>query len=156
MKTTHLLAAAAVFTALAGAAAAQDTGATPNYSTLTLNAGFASDPRTVSVRAGGDINAQTAVSDTCRGFITNAPDVRLNYEAGSLPLIISVNASSDTTLVVNGPNGDWYCDDDSGEGTNPSVRFNGPVSGRYEIWIGTYRSGASQPATLYVSELNSQ
>ena len=86
----------------------------------------------------------------------SAPDVRLVYEAGSYPLIVSVASNADTTLVVNGPDGSWYCDDDSGEGVNPSLRFNGPKAGRYEIWIGTYANASLQPAQLHISELRSQ
>ena len=134
-----------------------DYNAAPNYGTLSLNAGFTPDPQVVSLRAGGDIDSQT-LSSSCRGYITRQPDVRLHYSAGSmLPLIISVAASSDTTLVVNGPDGSWYCDDDGGvNGLNPAVSFNSPQSGRYEIWVGTYQAGYSQPAQLHVSELYSQ
>ena len=136
-------------------AAAQDVNLRPNYGEMSLEAGFANDPRVIELRAGGDMNADR-IGSNCRGYITNQPDYRLHYEAGSLPLIISVDAESDTTLVVNAPDGSFYCDDDGGEGLNPSIRFDGPKSGRYEIWVGTYSSGDSQPARLYISELGSQ
>ena len=142
--------------ALAAPAAAQDINADPNYGELTLKAGFANDPHVTSLRAGGNLDASN-ISSSCRGFITNAPDVRLHYEPGSFPLIISVASGSDTTLVVNGPDGSYYCDDDGGEnGLNPAVRFNSPSGGRYEIWVGTYSSGSTQPAELHISELGSQ
>lgn len=142
--------------AVAGpAAAAPNMNANPNYGTITLSAGFTPDPRVVSLRAGGDEPASNAASN-CTGFITSAPDVRLNYSAGNYPLIISVASSSDTTLVINGPDGSWYCNDDGGQGSNPSIRLNNPSSGRYEIWVGTYRSGVSQPARLHISEATSQ
>lgn len=128
--------------------------AQPNYGTLTLRNGFTPDPRMVSLQAGGDISAQSVGG--CQGFITTAPDVRLVFEAGSLPLIISADSVADTTLMVNAPDGSWSCDDDGGEGANPSIRFNRPQTGRYEIWVGTYTSGRPQPATLHVSELTSQ
>ncbi|MFC3096499.1 hypothetical protein [Alteraurantiacibacter palmitatis] len=134
--------------------AAQDVSATPNFGTLNLSAGFTPDPRTVSVTSGGSLSASD-VGSGCAGSISNAPDVRLSYSAGSLPLIISVNSNSDTTLVINAPDGRWYCDDDSGEGTNPSVRFNSPQSGRYEIWVGSYGGGSAQ-AMLAISEVGSQ
>jgi hypothetical protein len=150
VASSALLAAAAV------PSSAQNTNADPNYGTVALRTGFTPDPRVVSLRAGGDIDASNA-GQGCSGFITNAPDVRLVYSAGSLPLIISVAAGSDTTLVVNGPDGRFYCDDDGGiGGLNPMVRFNNPQSGRYEIWVGTYRSGATQPARLHLSELGSE
>ncbi|MDO1558367.1 peptidase S1 [Brevundimonas sp. 2R-24] len=156
-KALGLTAAAAIL-ACAAPVAAQDTNADPNYGTMSLSAGFPNDPRVVSLRAGGDIPASNAASG-CSGFITNAPDVRLNYTGGTgvLPLIISVDSGSDTTLIVNAPDGRWYCDDDGGvNGMNPAVRFNNPRGGRYEIWVGTYRAGSSQPARLYVSEVSSQ
>ena len=121
-----------------------------------MRTGFEPDPNVIAVQSGGDLDA-SRVSSNCAGFITSAPDVRLVYTAGSLPLIISVASQSDTTLVVNGPDGRWYCDDDGGvNGLNPQVRFNHPASGRYEIWVGTYRAGATQNARLHISEVRSQ
>ena len=149
------LASLPIFALLAAPSAAQNTALDPNYETVTLTAGFEPDPRVISLRAGGNIDASNADSD-CTGFITDAPDVRLHYESGSYPLILSVAANSDTTLVVNGPDGSWHCNDDGGEGSNPSIRLEAPESGRYEIWVGTYRSGNSQPARLHISEVSSQ
>jgi len=143
--------------ALAAAAtvAAQDYRAQPTYSTLNLTSGFTPDPTVVNVQSGGSRNA-SSVGSGCTGSIANAPDVRLNYNAGSLPMIISVSSSADTTLVVNGPDGSWYCDDDGGTyGSNPQVRFNSPQSGQYDIWIGSY-NGGQENARLYISELSSQ
>lgn len=154
MTLTRLL--VAVCALAAAPAVAQDFNADPNFGTLNLRSGFTPDPQVVPVRSGGQINAQNFSSD-CRGFISNAPDLRLYYDAGSLPLIISVNSSADTTLVVNGPDGSWYCDDDGGNrGLNPAIRFNNPRSGRYEIWIGTYGNASYQDAQLHISELYSQ
>jgi hypothetical protein len=154
MKIGCLLVAAACFAA--APAAGQDYNADPNFGTLNLASGFTPDPQVVAVRSGGQINAAT-ISRSCQGFISNVPDVRLNYTAGALPLIISVAADADTTLVVNGPDGSWYCDDDGGvNGMNPMVRFNAPGSGQYDIWIGTYGNASLQPARLNISELTSQ
>jgi hypothetical protein len=137
-------------------AAAQDMNADPNFGTVNLSAGFRPDPHVVQVRSGGSLNAQS-LSPSCQGFISQAPDVRLNYTSGGLPLIISAASSADTTLVVNAPDGRWYCDDDTGvNGLNPMVRFNTPATGRYEIWVGTYGNATLQPARLAISELTSQ
>jgi hypothetical protein len=156
---TRILAAAAALTFTAiGVAAAQNYSQAPTYGTLNLSAGFPNDPRTVAVQAGGSTNAAQSIGGSCTGYIATAPDVRLNYTAGSsLPLIISAASQSDTTLVVNGPDGSWYCDDDSGNaGMNPSLRWGTPPSGQYDIWIGTYGSASLVPATLAISELTSQ
>lgn len=137
-------------------ASAQDINGEPHFGSVSLTAGFADDPYVVTLRSGGSVDS-SRLGNGCRGFVSTRPDVRLNYSAGSLPLIISVDSNSDTTLVINGPDGRWYCDDDSGErGLNPAVRFHSPRSGRYEIWVGTYGSASNQPARLHISELGSQ
>jgi hypothetical protein len=137
-------------------ASAQNINGVPNYGTVTLRSGFMPDPHVTSLRSGGNVDASSLSSD-CRGFISATPDVRLVYSSGSLPLIISADARADTTLVVNAPDGSWYCDDDSGSrGLNPSLRFNNPSSGRYEIWVGTYGNSSFEPAQLHISEVESR
>ena len=157
MKTSHHLLIAAAVALSAAPATAQDVNGTPNFGTINLEVGFEPDPQTVAVQAGGELDA-AGIGNGCRGFISNAPDLRLVYEAGqSLPLILSVRADADTTLVVNAPDGRFYCDDDGGNsGLNPSLRFERPASGRYEIWVGTYSSGRLEKAELKISELYSE
>jgi hypothetical protein len=157
-----LAASAALLTVAAGAAVAQDFSANPTYTTLTLNTGFTPDPQVVNVQSGGNIDASSlnnrAHTGNCTGMIASAPDVRVNYTAGTrYPLIISVNSSADTTLIVNGPDGQWYCDDDGGQnGLNPALRWDHPASGQYDVWIGTYGGSGLQNAQLNVSEVSSQ
>ncbi|WP_377923195.1 hypothetical protein [Alteraurantiacibacter lauratis] len=150
----------AAFALIAGVAtpvAAQDTSAVPLYHKVELAAGFTPDPQFFAVTSGGSISANASVSSRCAGYIANAPDVRLHYTSGSLPLIISTRSSGDTTLVVHAPDGRWYCDDDGGEsGLNAMVRFNSPQSGRYAIWVGSYSSGENVQAEVAISELSSQ
>lgn len=147
------IAAAAALAVSAGAATAQNWQIRPNYGSVSLYSGFAPDPYNVNLTAGGNIDVSYSIGGHCRGYVTNAPDFELNYSAGSLPLIISANSGRDTTLVVNGPDGQWYCDDDGGDqGLNPSLRWNRPMSGAYHIWVGTYGSSTAS-ATLSISEL---
>lgn len=138
-----------------GPSAGPDINADPIYETVTLTSGFAPDPYIVRMSSGGANDAST-LGGTCAGFIASSPDVRLNYDAGSLPLYISASSMADTTLVVNAPDGNWYCDDDSGLGTNPRVWFQTPLSGRYEIWVGTYGEAAIHATELNISELYSE
>jgi len=131
--------------------------AQPVYGSTALSGGFLPDPYTVGLNAGGDIYATDAAAAMCRGYVTSAPSYVLNYtRSGSLPLIISAGSERDTTLVVRGPDGAWQCDDDSGEGLNSALTLTNPMSGTYAIWVGTYSSGTSAPATLQISELYSQ
>ena len=153
MSFKTIAAAALIAASTAGVAFAQDWSLNPTFGSVSLNGGFTPDPYTVSITAGGTIDA-TQVFDRCRGMIANAPDFRLNFNPGSLPLTIGAQSSSDTTIVINAPDGQWYCDDDSGDGLNPSVTFNNPQGGQYDIWIGTYGSGSDLAnSTLTISEL---
>ena len=151
-----LTGAAVAAVALTGAVAAQDYSLSPSYGSVSLGGGFSPDPYTVSLRSGGSIDASSRIGGSCRGYVANAPDFRLQFTPGSLPLILSVASGSDTTLVVNGPDGRWYCDDDGGDGLNPSLRFGSPMGGQYDIWVGTYGGSSLQSATLHISELYSQ
>ena len=156
MKVSRkLLLAGGIALAAAVPSSAQNVGGDPSYGTINLNAGFTPDPYQVNVSSGGNTDASN-LGSPCTGNIANAPDIRVVYTGGSFPLIISANSEYDTTLVVNAPDGLWYCDDDSGEGVNPSVRFNKPMSGRYEIWVGTYSGSDYRPAVVDISELYSQ
>ncbi|MBS7788455.1 peptidase S1 [Roseococcus sp. SDR] len=136
---------------LAGPVAAQDVSLRPTFGTLDLRENFQPDPRSIDVTAGGTLNAER-LGNGCTGSIANPPDVRLNYEAGRLPLYISVQSGSDTTLVVNLPDGSWVCNDDFID-LNPGIVLNRPASGQYDIWIGVFGGGAGQPAKLLISEV---
>lgn len=155
MKTILAACGAVALAAFALPAVAQDVSADPNYGSIDLQPGFTPDPHLVSLRAGGNIDASDISGASCSGYITNAPDFRLNWGGkGSLDLKLSVVSNSDTTLVVNGPNGEWYCDDDSGDETNPSLTLRS-ARGQYDIWIGTFSSGDTKPAVLSISEVSS-
>lgn len=149
----QMLATIATLALLPAAAQAQDYGADPTYATVDLAAGFPDDPYTVDLSSGGSIAAST-ISEECQGYIANAPDVRLNYDAGDFPLYLAVASDADTTLVVNGPDGQWYCDDDGNGSLNPLVWFDAPQDGQYDIWVGTYSDSSLQSAVLSISEVS--
>jgi hypothetical protein len=149
---------------LASARVQPDYSLPPAFGSVSLRTGFTPDPYVVEVLVGGELSANSALSGQnigqagdrrCRGNIAEAPDFRLQYEAGDfLPLIFRVDADFDTTLVVNGPDGTWYCDDDSGPGTQAEMRWENPQSGQYDIWVGAYSSSRNyEPAVLEISEL---
>jgi hypothetical protein len=139
-------------TGLATPALAQNYNLNPTYGTYNLRSGFLPDPQTIQVVAGGSNNVSAMTGGQCAGFAAEAPDVRVNFTGGSFSEInFSAQSSADTTLIVNDPNGQWFCDDDSGGNLNPLVELT-PISGQYDIWVGTFGSGTAQ-ATLAVSEL---
>jgi hypothetical protein len=143
---------AAALAAFATAAGAQDPNARPVHGEVKLKTGFRPDPHSIALRAGGEVPA-AQISPRCHGFISRAPSVRLDFEAAELPLRLEVEGRADTVLLVNGPGGGWYCNDDGDGGRRPALNFEKPESGRYEIWVGTYRPGPQQAAELRISEL---
>jgi len=153
----RLGAVAVVFATISGgtSAMAQDASLRPNFGTVTLRAGFTPDPQVVRITAGGNINSNDATSlgSQCVGMITDAPDYRINYTAQpGVALTIRVSSSADTTLVVNNPRGEWYCNDDLGSSTNPGVVYRTPLSGTYDVWVGTFGTTPA-PAQISITEL---
>lgn len=131
---------------------AQDLSLPATYGETALEAGFQPDPFMAQVDAGGPINAAQAVSG-CAGWIANAPDYRIMYAANGLPLAFTSVADQDSTLVINAPDGTWHCDDDSGGNGNPAIVFPQPMSGQFDVWVGSYVEGAVFPAVLGVTEI---
>ncbi|WP_305484055.1 peptidase S1 [Brevundimonas sp.] len=153
MTTMKLIATATALAlaCLAGSAAAQDASLTANYGEIRLNAGFTPDPYIVNVQAGGSINGGN-LPGSCAGYIAAAPDFEVTYSAGSFPLVFRTSSGADTTLIINGPDGRWYCDDDSYGDGDAEVRFNRPQSGTYDIWVGKFGSEGTAPARLIITE----
>lgn len=130
----------------------------PNYGEVQLGSGVFADPYVLDLDAGGYVDMQGRI-ESCRGFITENPDYRIQFTPGEqpAPLIFSVNSDVDTTLVINGPDGRWYCDDDSGvRGANPMLMFDAPGAGQYDIWVGIFGEPGTHPARLVISEHVSQ
>jgi len=134
-------------------AEAQSYSNNPSFGTYQLYAGFAPDPYGVNITAGGTLAAESLGGSQCVGTIANSPDVRLIYSAGSYPLSIWVESAYDTTLVINDPYGNWWCNDDGIQGTyHPLMWWDSPPSGQYDIWVGNFDRGRGLPATIYFSE----
>jgi hypothetical protein len=150
----NVLLASAVAVALSGmvvtAASAQNPSSPATSGGMRASAGFTPDPIQVSIYSGGSIDA-SRLGGACVGMIASAPDYEFTYSAGSFPLSFGVVSSGDTSLVVNGPDGRWYCNDDA-QGLNPILTWGRPQSGSYDIWVGAV--GAAASSTLLISESN--
>ena len=124
------------------------------FGDIALGTGFLPDPYVINVVAGGNIDAaQQDIS--CVGYVSDAPDFRLNITSASDSLLFLVLSEEDTSLVVNTPSGDWLCDDDSGGSLNPLLQFSSGVSGVFDIWVGSLAEETNPAATLLISELSS-
>lgn len=146
----HLALAMAAGLALAGSLATP--AAAQTFGSVNLRAGFTPDPYRTTVTSGGSIAAQSLFTN-CTGWVADNIDFAVHYTAGSFNLTLSATSQADTTLIVQAPDGRWYCDDDSGPGLNPTITISNPHSGRYAVWVGSYRQGEYASATLSVSEI---
>ncbi len=136
--------------------------APPSDGTSTLTAGFADDPRTSPVTAGGPVDAEN-LGGLCVGWVSAAPQHVLTYEANNtFDLFLSAEADEgqDLVMVVQTPNGEFLCNDDRGDvdyaegaGYFPGLQISDPEAGDYTIWVGTYDQGATIAAQLNMSEV---
>lgn len=124
----------------------------PNYGSTALTSGFVPDPFTIGVTSGGSVNV-SYLGGGCQGYATSAPDFSVNFTSGAFPLLrFYFIGGGDATMIINSPSGSYFCSDDSFGTLNPTIDFNSPSSGRYDIWIGSFASGNFISGTLYVTE----
>ncbi|NLX11095.1 MAG: SH3 domain-containing protein [Chloroflexi bacterium] len=124
----------------------------PVYGSSAISSGFVPDPFTVGVTAGGPADV-SYLGGGCTGYTSSAPSFSLNYTAGAFPLLrFYFIGGGDTSLIINTPGGSYFCVDDSFGTLNPTIDFNSPASGRYDVWVATFNSGGSIGGTLYVTE----
>jgi hypothetical protein len=124
---------------------------------VVLDSGFSPDPYSHSISAGGPVNVRY-LGGACAGFAGSQPDFRVNYVADDFTLLRFYwipNDGADGTMIINGPNNTYFCNDDSFNTLNPTVDFINPSGGAYDIWIGSI-DGHIHSGTLYVSETASQ
>jgi len=122
------------------------------FGSTALTAGFVPDPFTVGITAGGPVDT-SYLGGGCYGHTTSAPTFSVNYTSGAFPTLrFYFIGGADTTMIINGPSGSFACVDDSFGTLNPTIDFNSPQSGRYDIWVTSYAEGGSVGGTLYVTE----
>jgi hypothetical protein len=135
-----------------------DLGATPTYGSVDLAGGFSPDPFEIAFVGGGSVDITSAnLGPDCTGYTASIPDFRINFSgsASRLRIFFVSDSGSDTTLIVNDPNTNWFCNDDftSGSG-DPLVDIPNPAAGQIDIWVGTYSSGEYASGTLYVTGMD--
>jgi hypothetical protein len=124
----------------------------PVFGSTALTSGFVPDPFSVGLTAGGPVSV-SYLGGGCSGFTTSAPSFSVNYTSGAFPTLrFYFIGSGDTTLIINSPSGSFFCVDDSFGTLNPTLDFNSPASGRYDVWVATFAQGASIGGTLFVTE----
>ncbi len=107
------------------------------------------DPRIIFDIAASQTEA-FGMGDGCAGFITpERPDLVIDTLEGLPQLMVYAVSDADGTLVVAGPDGQLYCNDDF-EQLNPGVMIPNPQPGAYAVFVGSY-SGTGGMATLGVT-----
>lgn len=107
----------------------------PTFGLVEVTPGFGT--QTFDLQAGGEMDA-FSINGSCAGFVADAPDYVLEFQGnGRMPLNLSVNSADDTTLVVVGPNGGVFCNDDDTD-LNPALYLGNAASGDYAVWVGTF------------------
>lgn len=151
-----------------------DYNARANYGSHTLRTGFTPDPWGFRITAGGGRNpvdvatlglADSTTGQACgRSYVTRRPDFHFTFRAGTtfqlVRFYVTTDTGADATLLINQPDTRWRCNDDHGNSAwgnrlMPVINFTNPAAGRYDIWVGTYDATARNPATLFVTELDS-
>jgi len=112
-------------------------GQAENYADFTLRSGFVS--QVSSGETGGDIDAEKQFGNGCIGMIDESPDHKIHLSE-PLTLTLTVDSTTDSTLIVQGE-GSLLCDDDSagGEDAQITAQLN---AGTYAVYVGNiHQSG---------------
>ena len=118
---------------------------------VSLASGFMPDPQTRSGFSGGPVSAMS-ISPSCRGYIGLQPNHVMYLSSPFNFLRAYVQSSTDTTMMVRGPNGEVWCADDV-YGLNPALDFQGAQPGQYQVFVGSYNQGVQAPYSIGVTEM---
>ena len=129
-----------------------NTDAEPAIARLAFGPQTQTDPRVVFDVPQSGFEAFDLGED-CAGYIDpTRPDLVVAADEGLAQLMIYMVAEADGTLVVVGPDGTLYCNDDF-EGLHPGILVPNPAPGDYAVFAGTF-DGSGGLATLGVTVSN--
>ncbi len=122
---------------------------------------FSLNPKTRGAVVDGSTGGSTSLSaittnldrndNQCFGFGDPRPDHILSLEKPVDRLKLLVNSrGTDTTLVIQAPDGSFLCADDFGNGKDAGLESPTWQPGKYKLWIGTVRPGQRQAYQLTV------
>ena len=136
-----------------GAAQAElNAAGAPRYGRHMLAPGFSPAPFTQVALSGGDIDVKALqLGANCLGYAARDPDFAIEHSAPFDLVTFLIASASDTTLIMNLPNGSWACNDDT-NGLNPALVLHRAEAGVYRIWIGSYAAETYEEAVLHVAE----
>lgn len=119
---------------------------TANFDGFTLDG----TKKTASVggSTGGSVSIPAITGSTdrsgnkCLGFGDSKPDHLMTLTQSVTKLNLKVNSGGrDTTIVIQGPDGELRCGDDTGSKKDASFSGTNWSAGTYKIWVGAMGSG---------------
>ena len=119
---------------------------TANFDGFTLDG----TKKTASVggSTGGSVSIPAIIGSSdrsgnkCLGFGDSKPDHLMILTQGVTKLTLKVNSGGrDTTIVIQGPEGELRCGDDTGSKKDASFSGSNWSAGTYKIWVGSMASG---------------
>lgn len=111
-------------------------------------------PLTQEVKSAGTIAAfDIDLGDAqCNGYIGDTPDFVFDVNSALDQMTLWLASKQDASLLVVGPQGAAYCNDDSAQGNaNPSVIITKPAQGRYGVFVGRLDQDAPVEGTITVT-----
>lgn len=115
---------------------------------VSVGAALSPDPMTLTGSVTPTHSASIAIGPGCAGFVSSSPEHVFSLSAPQSYLRFTAESNTDLTLALRGPGG-VQCNDDT-HGFDPEIA--GPLApGEYQLFVGTYSSGASAAYTLTVA-----
>jgi heat shock protein HslJ len=119
--------------------------------TIDLQAGFPLDPTFVSVNGGGQLDAGL-LGRGCKGYVNLQPVVTVHWTGAAEMVRVFFLSDGDPTLVIIGPDGKLYCNDNAGKQLlDPFVQIDKPKTGDYRIWVGSTAKRDLIPGVLVMT-----
>lgn len=90
-----------------------------------------------------------------RGYTITRPDYRFFYQGNSPTGQLTFDLTSgatDTVMLINAPDGQWYFNDDSNGTFHSQMTFAPALQGQYDIWAGAYNLSSNNQAELWIYE----
>ncbi|MBC8505409.1 MAG: hypothetical protein ISR58_08965 [Anaerolineales bacterium] len=133
-----------------------DYTAEPINGTHSLWSGFTPELFQIGLSFGGyeDVSDYFSSSE-CAGFTTSEPTFNLDWNGNSDGISFFFIGPWDTSMVLQSPDGDWFCNDDYSQNSpHPFIHLDYPSTGTYNIWIGAPSANIYENGSLMITEGN--
>lgn len=120
----------------------------------TVSGPLGATPLTQDVKSAGTIAAfDIDLGDAkCNGYIGDTPDFVFDVNSAQGQMTVWLASQQDASLLVVGPQGAAYCNDDSSaDNANPSVTIANPAQGRYGVFVGRLNQTTPVEGTITVT-----